>query len=129
VSGAVLSPCPGAGCRRLTRGGRCDRCKRERRAERQQRVIEEIYDAPRWRNETRPIVLERDGYRCVCCGATREERRLDVAHIRATMEILELGLDPFDPELCETRCSSCHGRGDHAPRKISSESAHLSAIG
>ncbi len=111
----VLTICPVRGCRRLTTAGRCAEHRRARRAERQRRPIERIYESSRWRKLTRPTVLDRDGHRCVSCGASPAETRLDVAHRLPTQEILAAGLDPFDPELCETRCSRCHGAGALRP--------------
>jgi 5-methylcytosine-specific restriction endonuclease McrA len=67
--------------------------------------ITQIYKSKRWTTITRPAVLERDGHRCLSCGATT---RLEVAHIRSTHDLLEAGYDVFDPNLCHTLCKSCH---------------------
>jgi len=106
----VYSICPARGCRRLTTGGRCLEHRRELRRRRQARPIERIYGSWRWRMFTRPTVLERDGYRCVLCGASAAEARLDVCHRVPTQGLLIAGVDVFDPELCETRCARCHGQ-------------------
>lgn len=56
-------------------------------------------------------MLARDGFACVDCGAFDPSgRKLHADHRPQLREILEAGLDPFDPENAETRCHSCHSR-------------------
>ena len=116
----VARICPG--CRQLTAGaGRCPDCKpahdRAHRARRQARPIERIYDSPRWRNPTRPAVLARDNHTCVHCGAHATQ----AAHRGQTAQLLNAGVDIYDPDLCDATCASCNTRssskGGHAPRR------------
>lgn len=74
-----------------------------------ERARQRIYKSRRWR-VTRRIVLDRDGFMCVDCGATELERPLVVDHIRGVLECD----DPFDPDECQTRCLTCSGRKDGA---------------
>jgi len=106
VTGAILKPCAWQGCRTLTTSRHCPAHQRAYRARRQQRPIERIYDSPRWRNHTRPIVLERDKV-CVVCGSPS---RLQAAHIAPTAELLAAGFDVFDPQLCVAVCRSHNSR-------------------
>lgn len=61
-------------------------------------------------------MLERDGYRCVDCGRHRDElgenERLLADHVAGVLTVA----DPFDPDECETRCSTCSGRKDGGRR-------------
>ena len=47
-------------------------------------------------------ILERDGYKCQLCEATRD---LQVDHIQSWSEFKELR---FDPDNCRTLCRACH---------------------
>jgi 5-methylcytosine-specific restriction endonuclease McrA len=100
----VLKLCARRGCRRAIASGRryCDPHRRTHRADRQARPIERIYDSTRWRNKTRPAVLERDRHCCVFCGVT--SGGIHVAHIAPTQQLVAAGLDPFDPGLCVATC-------------------------
>ena len=92
--GALNSPFDGCDCRSA---------EAERRS---------IYDDPRWREFTRPIVIERDGGRCVLCG----EPGNTVDHKLSILTLLQIGADPFDPNECQLLCSSCSGQKDGAGR-------------
>ena len=106
----TVTVCPVSGCGRITNHGLCADHAYARRQVRRRRDIERIYESGRWRRETRPAVLERDGYRCTVCGVTQDVARLDVAHIYPTQQLLAAGADVYDPDLCRTLCASCHGR-------------------
>jgi 5-methylcytosine-specific restriction endonuclease McrA len=71
-------------------------------------VRRSVYDSPRWRNYTRPIVLERDDRTCCSCGGPGTV----VDHVVPIGLLLELELDVFDPAECQTLCLSCSGRKD-----------------
>jgi hypothetical protein len=73
-------------------------------------TLEGIYTSARWRNQTRPTVLERDGYRCRICSRGQDETRLDVAHRGSTTTLLLSGVDPYDAAWCLTICATCHGK-------------------
>jgi hypothetical protein len=55
---------------------------------------------PRWQ-KVRLKVLERDGWRCVCCGNSR--RTLHVHHLKYNKEPWDA-----DPKHLETLCEHCH---------------------
>lgn len=57
-------------------------------------------DQRRWRH-VRRRVLERDGYRCTCCG---KAGRLEVDHIVG----LERDGAAYDPGNLQTLCRGCH---------------------
>lgn len=73
----------------------------QRQRERNRRPIQHVYESKRWRTETRPAVLERDGHTCVYCGATTH---LVVAHRGRTQALLAVGLDIYNPNRCVTTC-------------------------
>ena len=66
------------------------------------------YNNTEWR-KLRKKILERDGYRCQCCGATAEETgfALEVHHIICPKGNKELFLDINN---CVTLCHACHVR-------------------
>jgi 5-methylcytosine-specific restriction endonuclease McrA len=68
-----------------------------------------IYDDPRWKNRTRPIVLERESETCVECGYS-PARVVD--HVVPIETLVALGLDPFDPNECQLLCDRCSGKKD-----------------
>jgi hypothetical protein len=117
-----LKVCAWRGCSRLTTSRHCPTHRRAYRAARQQRPIERVYDSPRWRNETRPAVLERDK-RCVVCGSTD---RLQAAHLGRTQELLAAGLDVYDPRLAVAVCPR-HNRAA-AASGLSPPSARMRTI-
>lgn len=57
----------------------------------------------RWK-VLRAAVLERDGWKCRCCG---ERRRLEVDHIKPVRTHPELS---FDPRNLQALCGACHTR-------------------
>lgn len=64
-----------------------------------------------WKETVRPAVLERDGYRCVCCGRTPEEANLTVHH--STYEILYHEMEGDNMKKLVTLCQYCH-KGIHS---------------
>ena len=66
-------------------------------------IYSERLKDPRWKVK-RKAILERDGYKCVSCGA--ERRSLEVHHIKYGPT-----LDPWDVDdsMLESLCHSCHG--------------------
>ncbi|OWJ72518.1 endonuclease [Haematobacter massiliensis] len=62
-----------------------------------------VLKSARWQ-VLRWIILERDGWQCVCCGA---RRRLEVDHIKPVRNAPELA---FDPANLQALCPSCHTR-------------------
>ena len=65
-----------------------------------------ITRGPRW-HTLRMAVLERDGFRCVDCGA---RGRLEIDHILPVRDRPDLA---FDPENLAARCPSCHAAKTH----------------
>ena len=63
-----------------------------------------ITSTRRWQ-VLRMAVLERDGWACVDCGATRG--RLEIDHIKPVRARPDLA---FDPANCAVRCTPCHTR-------------------
>lgn len=49
-------------------------------------------------------ILERDGWKCRCCG---EQRRLEIDHIKPVRTHPELS---FDPRNLQALCGPCHTR-------------------
>ncbi|RWR14313.1 HNH endonuclease [Paenirhodobacter populi] len=52
----------------------------------------------------RQQILERDGWKCRCCG---ERRRLEIDHIKSVRTHPELS---FDPRNLQALCGACHTR-------------------
>lgn len=102
--------CNVPGCGTLTDQSRCDA---HRRAARQQRVDNRVYDSPGHRRFRR-LVLKRDPL-CVLCGAPAT-----VADHFPTdrRDLVAQGLDPNDPARGRGLCASCHGKATAAnPRQ------------
>jgi hypothetical protein len=68
-----------------------------------------VYNSRAWRRTSR-LVRERDGHECRDCHADANTAH----HDPPLLELLALGLDPFDPDYCLTLCRTCHGRRDGA---------------
>ncbi len=68
-----------------------------------QRHSKRVTSTRRWQ-VLRMATLERDGYRCVICGA---RGRLDVDHVKPVRTHPELG---FDPDNVQSLCTTCHTR-------------------
>lgn len=64
-----------------------------------------------WREVVRAAVLERDGYRCVCCGRTAEEANLTVHH--STYDCLYHEMEGDNLRKLVTLCQYCH-KGIHS---------------
>ncbi|MFN3955104.1 MAG: HNH endonuclease [Pararhodobacter sp.] len=62
-----------------------------------------VIQSPRWKR-LRWIILRRDGFACVQCGA---KGRLEVDHIKPVRDAPELS---FEPGNLQTLCPSCHTR-------------------
>jgi hypothetical protein len=100
----TMKVCAWSLCRKVIPRGRrfCSRHEWMHRAGRQDRWIEYVYDSRRWRNKTRPVVLERDQ----CCVFCSSELGLQVAHVARTQEMLAAGLDVYEPAFCVAACSA-----------------------
>jgi hypothetical protein len=87
-----------------------------RRAKPQRR----IWDSWPWKRYTRPAVLRRYRRRCVDCrrhqSQLKPNERMLVDHRDGLARVLAEGRDPFDPDECELRCSTCSGRKDGGRR-------------
>ena len=73
-----------------------------------------IRDA-RFYEVTVPLVLERDGYACVACGATED---LTVDHVKPVSLFDQDDWDNdrgHDPDHCATLCRSCNSRKGDRP--------------
>jgi len=74
-----------------------------------------IWDSPEWKR-TRRIVWQRDGHRCRHCGRHRtqlkQNEKLIADHIDGVQRIVAEGRDPYDPNECQTLCSTCSGEKD-----------------
>ncbi len=90
-----------SGCMRITDSKLCPACKqRQQQARRQRAKSVSIWQTPQWQ-QTRAIVLARDGHACRNCGATRPRVVLSVHHLNYDA--------PFDPASCVTLCRQCYG--------------------
>ena len=101
-------------CNELIPVGR-KRCARHTRAENRRRSTRKnakpqmrFYQSSRWRRETRPAVLDRDLHECQRCGAPATH----VDHQPPLTKLVDVGLDPHDPQYCRSLCASCAGRAD-----------------
>lgn len=65
----------------------------------------EKYYKSKYFQEVRELVLQRDGYRCQCCSATSEERRLNVHHSKYDGVLYQ---EKEHLEYLITLCSVCH---------------------
>jgi 5-methylcytosine-specific restriction protein A len=92
------------------------RCARHARAEARRRATRKAakpqakyYNTARWRNETRPAVLERDPV-CTVCG---EQTSTIADHWPVPLTALvDQGHDPYDADHCRGVCHRCSGRHD-----------------
>lgn len=62
----------------------------------------------------RPIILKRDGYKCVECGMTDEEHKAKWNR-PITIDHKDKNRKNNSPENLRTMCLSCHGRKDLIP--------------
>jgi 5-methylcytosine-specific restriction endonuclease McrA len=69
-----------------------------------------VYEAKRWREFTRPVVLARELGLCQKCG----DRGTVVDHVLPIETLLALDRSPFDPLECQLLCLHCSGRKDGA---------------
>ncbi|CAM3155123.1 HNH endonuclease [Paracoccus nototheniae] len=76
----------------------------------------------------RHVILERDGWKCRCCGA---RGRLEIDHIRPVRHAPERA---FDPANLQALCSPCHTKktriecGQPAPIQSSARDAWAKAV-
>ena len=70
---------------------------------RYERYSAAVIRSPRWK-AVRLQVKQRDGFKCVSCGA---HGRLECDHIKPVRTHPELA---FDPENLQTLCITCHSR-------------------
>lgn len=96
--------------------GRCGDCGRayDRELSRQKRA-RRARNSARWQ-QARALAKQRDGNRCVSCGATEE---LQVHHIVR----LEDGGAEFDLNNLRTLCVGCHGQRHRGDRGSTSRQA------
>lgn len=70
-----------------------------------------VYADPRWRGLAgcRLQVLQRDAWRCVLCG-----QRATIAdhHPLTLQQLLDHGLNPYQPDTCRSLCHHCSGHAD-----------------
>jgi 5-methylcytosine-specific restriction protein A len=95
--------CSTPDCPNLTRGGRCDDCRRA--ADQRRGTARERGYTSRGHRHFRAAVLRRDPI-CVMCGvavATVADLYPD-----SRRDLLERGLDPNDPARGRGLCRSCH---------------------
>jgi 5-methylcytosine-specific restriction enzyme A len=62
-----------------------------------------VTSTQRWQ-VLRHAILERDGWKCRCCG---DRRRLEIDHIKSVRTAPELA---FDPKNLQALCGPCHTR-------------------
>lgn len=80
--------------------------------------VDEIHQSPAYK-AARPVVFERDGYRCHFCNETcvpgdRLLKATAAHHPLGIDELIARGHDPTDPDTMVTACARCHGRVDGA---------------
>ena len=91
------------------------------------RYSKRVTSTARWQ-VLRQAILERDGWKCRCCGSLR---RLEIDHVKPVRTNPELA---FDPANCATRCSSCHTKktriecGHPAPLRSPARDAWAQAV-
>ena len=62
-----------------------------------------VLKSQRWK-VLRMKILERDGWKCQCCGS---RKRLEVDHVKAVRNAPDRA---FDPTNLQVLCGTCHGR-------------------
>lgn len=111
----IHAVCPEPGCAALTTGGPCPEHRLARSRARRLEPQQQIYRDPRWRH-TRATVIARDGSRCTFVGEhgrCTETRALHAHHTPlSVLELLERGLDPFDPHTAVALCKRHHSTVD-----------------
>jgi 5-methylcytosine-specific restriction enzyme A len=109
---AAPAPCTYPGCPALVTpgtGGRCAQHKpddRQWKATADYRARARIYRSPRWRSLRRTVLHATP----LCATPDCADLAEDLDHVRPLREILEHGLDPFDPANVQPLCHACHSR-------------------
>ncbi len=100
------------GCKRITqtRDGYCQDCRPAVTHARNNRPVSRIYSTAGWKR-ARVRALNRDGHTCTRCGAPAN-----------TVHHADGYDDPFNSDLLESLCASCHAREDgrrsHQPSRV-----------
>jgi hypothetical protein len=104
--------CATFGCPHYTTRTYCSACEHERERERNAAPHRKLYSTWAWKCARQErFVL--DDFTCVDCGwrdETETGEKLHGDHEPDLVDLLERGLNPFDPEHVRTRCHSCHSR-------------------
>ena len=78
--------------------------------------------------KNRQIALERDRYRCIMCGATDKERRIDVHHV-IPYRCFDNDREANHPDNLVCLCLKCHMKVDRAYNRMEKKGAIESMAG
>ena len=107
---APLRPCPHVGCKELTRGGRCDKHKREQQRQHEgteERLADQrFYNGTRWR-KLREVKLGRDPLCQECKRQGRTKLAQEVHHLIPRKRMPEMA---YVMSNLESLCTPCHSK-------------------
>ena len=106
---APLRPCPHVGCKEVTRGGRCDKHKQQRRADegsKERLADQRFYNGTRW-HKLKELKLGRDPLCEECKRQGRPKLAQHVHHLIPRKRMPELS---YVLSNLESLCRSCHGK-------------------